>query len=128
MDLTKHHSHTIGFVVSCLFHEAIDSGELNRWADHVIVTEEVYPHYIVDLTTFNSFLKEIFRIIGFTPDLSLTHDQKKALTGIAYLRGMASPYAQFSRDTALKALNTHPEILDEFKKTFPFITVETITG
>jgi hypothetical protein len=128
MDLTKQQSHTIGFVISCLFHEAIDVGELNRWADHVIVTEVDYPGYIVDLTTFNSYSKDVFRVIGFTPDLTLTHDQKKALTGIAYCRGMASPYAQFSRDTALKAIITHPELMDEFKKTFPFISIDTITG
>jgi hypothetical protein len=128
MYLTKEQSHTIGFVVTCLFHEAIDVNELNRWADHVITSEEDYPLYIVDLSVFNTYPKDIFKVIGFTPDLTLTRDQKKAMTGIAHLRGMASPYAQFSRDTALKALETHPEILDEFKRTFPFIASDEKFG
>lgn len=124
MDLTKEKSRTIGFVVSCLFHEAIDLRELNRWADHVISTEEDYPPYITELSLFDLYPVDIYKVIGFTPDLALTRYQKKALTGIAHRRGMASPYAQFGRDAALAALETHPEILNEFKRTFPFIDRE----
>ena len=124
MDLTKEKSRTIGFVVTCLFHEAIDLHELNRWADHVISTEEDYPPYIIELSQFDLYPVDIYKVIGFTPDVTLTRDQKKALTGIAHKRGMASPYAQFGRDAALGALDTHQEILNEFKRTFPFIAKE----
>ena len=47
--LTRENSATIGFVVSCIFAGAIDKRELQAWADHVLVSADSYPLYIVDL-------------------------------------------------------------------------------
>jgi len=51
--LDKENSATIGFVVSCAFAGAINTKEIQAWADHVLVTADSCPPYLVDLSTFD---------------------------------------------------------------------------
>jgi hypothetical protein len=122
--LTKENSTTIGFVVSCIFAGAIDKQELQAWADHVLVSTDSYPLYIVDLSTFNEDLFHIFRVIGFVPHCDLTETEKDALVGIAFVRGREQFEPVPSQDQALAALAAHLPVLARFRDTFPFISVQ----
>ena len=122
--LTKEDSLTTGFVVSCLFAGAIDKRELQDWVDHVLISTDSYPLYIVDLSTFDEALCHIFRVIGFVPHSGLTETEKDALVGIAFVRGRERFEPVPSRDEALAALAAHPRVLARFRETFPFINMQ----
>lgn len=122
--LTKEDSTTIGFVVSSIFAGAIDTRELQAWADHVLATSESYPPYIVDLSTFDEALCHIFRVIGFTPHSPLTETEEVALVGIAFLRGRDQFEPEPTREHALAAIATHPRVIADFCQTFPFLKFE----
>jgi hypothetical protein len=122
--LTKENSATIGFVVSCIFAGAIDKRELQAWADHVLVSTDSYPPYIVDLSTFDEPLFHISRVVGFVPHSNLSDSEKDALVGIAFVRGREQFEPVPSRDQALAALAAHPPVLARFRETFPFISVQ----
>ena len=122
--LTKDDPTTIGFVVSCIFACAIDTRELQAWADHVLMTVDTYPSYIVDLSTFDEPLFHIYRIIGFTPHSHLTKTEQMALVGIAFLRGRQQFEPEPNRAQALAALAAHPLVVADFRETFPFLNFE----
>ena len=124
LGLTKENSTTIGFVVSCIFAGAIDKQELQQWADHVLVSTDSHPLYIVELSTFDETLFHIFRVIGFVPHCDLTDPEKVALVGIAFVRGREQFEPVPSRDQAMAALGAQPHVLARFRDTFPFISVD----
>ena len=119
--LIKSNSATIGFVIACLFERAISVDELRDWADFVLTSETDYPDYILDLSSFTGYAKDIYAVLGFVPDREFTDDQRLALLGHAYMRGRDPADPGTSRAEALAALNENPEIHAEFKKTFPFL-------
>jgi hypothetical protein len=121
--LTKENSATIGFVVSCIFTGAIDKQELRAWADHVLMTTETSPLYIVDLSTFDEPLTHLFKIIGFVPHSGLSDEEKVALAGIAFMRGHEQFEPLPTREEALAALARYPQVLTRFRETFPFIAL-----
>nr|WP_101084534.1 hypothetical protein [Neisseria meningitidis] len=51
----------------------------------------------------------------------ISNDQKNALTGIAFLRGIDVYDPPISKEKALKALEKHPEIYQRFQHFFPFV-------
>jgi hypothetical protein len=118
--LTKEDSTTIGFVVSSIFAGAIDQPELQAWAEHVLVSADSYPLYIVDLNSFDEKLCHIFEVIGFVPHSGLTNAEEDALVG-TFVRGREQYEPVPSRAQALAALAAHPRVLDRFRETFPFI-------
>jgi len=122
--LEKENSATIGFVVSCVFASAIDLPELRAWADHVLVTTDSCPVYIVDLSTFDDSLFHILRVIGFVPGSGLDEEEEIALVGIAFARGREQFEPKPTKQQALAALAAHPDILLRFHDTFPFINVQ----
>ncbi|CAN7536018.1 hypothetical protein LJR066_006658 [Acidovorax sp. LjRoot66] len=120
--LTQEDSSLIGFVVACYFCDAIDSEELNRWAEHMIATREGYPDYMLDLLYFDEARFHIFRVIGFTPSEETSEKEDQAICGIAYLRGR--PQADGPAiDVAFNALIESPAIKERFLPTFPFLEV-----
>jgi hypothetical protein len=119
--LTKDNSTTIGFVVACLFAEAISKGELRAWTDHVFATTDSCPSYLVDLCTFDEPLSHLFKIIGFVPHCDLSDSEQDALIGITYARGRSRYEPEPTREQALESLKLHPEVLVRFRATFPFI-------
>jgi len=121
--LNRDDSATIGFVVACLFGEAINLAELRAWADHVLLTAPNYPDYVTELSLFDGFLKDVFAAIGFVPSRELSDDQQLAVLGVAYARDREPYDPPVSRTEALAALNRHPEVLAEFRSTFPFLAV-----
>ncbi len=121
LELTRDASATIGFVVSCLFSEAIDKSELQTWADHVIGSADSYPLYLLDLSTFDRELCHLYEVIGFVPHCGLSDSEDDALVGIAYARGRSPFEPEPTREQALAALRQHPQVLERFRATFPFI-------
>jgi len=122
--LTKDNSTSIGFVVACIFAGAIDKQELRAWADHVLVSADSCPPYVMDLSTFDEEFYHIFKVIGFVPHCDLTSDEKNALVGIAFAREREQFEPVPSREQALAALAAHLSVLARFRDTFPFISVQ----
>jgi len=121
LHLDRNDSRTIGFVVTCLFNEAIELQDLHAWADEVLRSGVTHPDYILELAVFKGPLKDIFKVIGFAPDSELSKSQEKAISGIAYARGV-TPYEKSpSKEAALAALERHPEIMHRFREMFPFL-------
>jgi hypothetical protein len=122
--LSRENSSDIGFVVACLLAGAIDRGELQAWADHVLVTTESCPPYIGDLSTFDEPLSHIYRVIGFMPISGLADSEQFALIGIAIVRERGRFELMPTGEQALAALAKNPQIMTRFRTTFPFIIVE----
>ena len=118
--LTKENCSTIGFVESCYLSDAINTAELNEWAEHIMISSSGYPDYIVDLCEFNGPRFHFYRVLGFTPSRELSETEDKAVSGITYLRGREVIDGP-SKRVALRALSSCPHIMDEFNATFPFI-------
>jgi hypothetical protein len=121
--LDRDDSVTIGFVVACLFRQAISVEELRAWADHVLLSAPAYPNYVTELSLFDGYFKDIFGVIGFVPSRGLSEDQELAVGGVALVRGREPFDPPASRTEALAALGRHPEVLAEFRSTFPFLAV-----
>jgi hypothetical protein len=121
LQLTRDASATMGFVVACLFSEAIDKRELQAWADHVIGSTDSYPLYILDLSTFDRELCHLYEVIGFVPHCDLSDSEDAALVGIAYARGRTPFEPQPTREQALATLGRHTQVLERFRATFPFL-------
>ena len=122
--ITKDNSATIGFVVSCLFAQAISKDELRAWVDHIFTITDSPPTYLVDLGIFDEPLSHIFKVIGFVPHCDLDDSERNALVGIAYSRGRSRFEPEPTREQALAALKLHPEVLARFCATFPFIEIQ----
>jgi hypothetical protein len=125
--LQKDDSATIGFVIDCVFSDAINLDELRDWADHVIGLAPVfpsaeYPSWLVDLSSFSGTAKDLFATIGFAPHRGLKKNERHALTGIACARGRSpSGDGAPSPEKARAALEAAPHIRAEFVATFPFL-------
>ncbi|MFE3957753.1 hypothetical protein ACFXPS_26710 [Nocardia sp. NPDC059091] len=120
--LTQEDSQTIGFVVDCLFCQAIDRAELRKWCPHVVITNDLehIPQYIFNLMDFDEGAADVFRVIGFVPTKIRGADES-ALYGIAYLRGIDVFDSPTSPSAASKALEARPVMLQRFREVFPFV-------
>jgi hypothetical protein len=121
--LTQEDSSLIGFVVTCVFCDAIDIKELRVWAEHMVRQYEVgdLPDYIFDLCDFNGELKDLSKTIGFVSDWECPKKDRHALLGIAERRGVEPFDWPISAVTARNALNLNPKLLHRFQQVFPFI-------
>ncbi len=124
--LDRDDSATIAFVIACLFRQAVDLEELRAWADYVLASAPEYPNYVTELSLFDGYIKDIFGVIGFVPSRGLTESQENAILGIAFARGREPFDPPVSRSGALEALERHPEVLAEFRATFPFLRVGSV--
>ncbi|AVP96790.1 hypothetical protein C7S18_06065 [Ahniella affigens] len=118
--LTREDSSTIGFVGACYLSNAVDTPELNEWAERIMIVGSGYPDYVVDLREFEAPRFHFYRVVGFTADRSLSDTESHAIYGIAYLRGREVVDCP-SREVATAALSSCPHILEEFRATFPFL-------
>ncbi|ENX7956996.1 hypothetical protein DZJ13_08730, partial [Neisseria gonorrhoeae] len=82
---------------------------------------DTVPLYIFDLIDFDKSIGEIYDVIGVVNYGYISNNQKNALTGIAFLRGIDVYDPPVSKEKALKALKKHPEIYHKFKRFFPFV-------
>ena len=122
----KENSNDLGFVLSCFFSQALTMNEFKKWLDIVIMdtpTNEL-PNYFFDLVDFNQANFHLTNVIGFSPSNDLSRHEEYAIEGIAYIRKVR-PLIDMSvkEETALKALQNNPQILERFKKFFPFVQI-----
>lgn len=120
--LVKEDSGEIGFVMSCLFNQAIDFAEMKEWCCAVVCTHDEYPDYIFDIIDFKGSIAHLFNIIGFTPHWPFSQSAEEALFGIAYKRGVDVYDCPISTKQASNRLASYPAIEHRFKEVFPFIT------
>lgn len=115
----------LGFAISCIFYQSITINEFQMWIDIVIkeVDIDYIPSYIFDLslTQEDELISKLYEIIGYTPVSFLSENEKDALTGIAHLRRIEVYDLPVSKEQALEALKKNPQVLEEFKRFFPFI-------
>ena len=120
----KENSEDLGFALACLDYQAITIEELKKWLDIVLMdtpTEEL-PNYFFNLVDADQ--DHIANDIGYTPCFNLSRYEKYALEGIAYIRKVRSLSDMVVKEeTALKALKNNPQILERFKKFFPFVEI-----
>lgn len=77
--------------------------------------------YIYDLADYNEEIAGIYNVIGFSPNSNLKKLEKYALYGIAVKRFGSIFDMPISKKKALDELNRNPQILEKFRRTFPFI-------
>ena len=120
----KDNSKDLGFALSCLFSQAITMNEFKQWLEIVLMdipTDEL-PNYFFDLIDEDVF--DIFKNMSYVPHSSLSRYEKYALEGIAYIRKVRSLTDMLAKEeTALKALQNNPQILERFKQFFPFVEI-----
>ena len=120
----KENSEDLGFALMCLSYQSITIEDLKKWLDIVLMdtpTEEL-PNYFFDLVDADQ--DHIANDIGYVPHSSLPRYEKYALEGIAYIRKVRSLTDMLVKEeTALKALQNNPQILERFKKFFPFVQI-----
>ena len=120
----KENSEDLGFAISCFFKRAITSDEFKKWLDIVLMdtpTEEL-PNYFFNLVDADQ--DHFANDIGYTPGSNLSRYEKYALEGIAYIRKVRPLIDMVVKEeTALKSLQNNPQILERFKKFFPFVEI-----
>ncbi|TDP43118.1 hypothetical protein [Nocardia ignorata] len=115
----------IGFVLDCIFSQAIDGPELSQWALAVVLANEVedLPEYIYDLLNFQGNAGAAADVVGRLSSADAGEDVLKALIGIAYVRGVEVYDPPITRRRAAVALRNRPDVLTKFKNVFPFISL-----
>ena len=120
----KDNSKDLGFALSCLFSQAITMNEFKQWLDIVLMdtpTDEL-PNYFFDLIDGDVF--DIFKNMSYVPHDNLSRYEEYAVEGIAYIRKVRPLIDMVVKEEkALKALQNNPQILERFKKFFPFVEI-----
>ena len=121
--IIKEDSYDLGFAIICMFYDALHISEFKLWLDIVVRDTPIdkIPLYIFDLIDFDKSIGGIYDVIGVVNYGYISNDQKNALTGIAFLRGIDVYDPPISKEKALKALKKHPEIYQKFQHFFPFV-------
>ena len=120
----KENSRDLGLALMCLAYQAITIEELKKWLDIVLMdtpTEEL-PNYFFNLVDADQ--GHIGNDIGYAPSSNLSRYEKYALEGIAYIRKVRPLIDMVVKEEkALKSLQNNPQILERFKKFFPFVEI-----
>ena len=120
----KENSRDLGLALMCLAYQAITIEELKKWLDIVLMdtpTEEL-PNYFFNLVDADQ--DHFANDIGYTPGSNLSRYEKYALEGIAYIRKVRPLIDMVVKEEkALKSLQNNPQILERFKKFFPFVKI-----
>ena len=121
--ISKENCEDLGFAIICMFYDALHISEFKLWLDIVVRDAPIdkIPLYIFDLIDFDKSIGEIYDVIGVVNYGYISNDQKNALTGIAFLRGIDVYDPPVSKEKALKALEKYPEIYQKFQHFFPFV-------
>ena len=121
--ISKENCEDLGFAIICMFYDALYISEFKLWLDIVVRDAPIdkIPLYIFDLIDFDKSIGEIYDVIGVANYGYISNNQKNALTGIAFLRGIDVYDPPVPKEKALKALKKHPEIYQKFQHFFPFV-------
>lgn len=126
--VSKQDCRDLAFAQECVTASAISEAEFKSWVLHVIGTASnelpTYMYDMVDLPKGASFQSGFQDLVRFWPHTDFTDRQLVAVDGIAYRRGRLDNVdydVAVDRGSALKALETFPEVEQEFRRLFPFI-------
>ena len=127
-NIIKDNNQGLSFAMDCLSIGAISVPEFKSWLEIVIRDNPIedIPDYVFDILDSNNIKLDIYKILGFSLSTVLSKQERKAVYGIAYTRrpdyGMDYDVS-VSKLIALKALQNNPQILERFKKFFPFVEI-----
>lgn len=112
----------IGFVLTCLYRDAITDEEFLKLIFHIIEHNDDYPPYIIDLTDYKGDRLWLVKTIGFSTGWPFAEEDDNAIYGITYKRGF-KPYKDvtITKEEALKKLEECPHVEKMFREIFPFI-------
>lgn len=122
--MTQENNETLAFVLACLFSNSISLDEFHQWVERFIgqtPTEEI-PLYFFDLINFNDSLAKIYHVIGYMPHWEHADKHEAVLYAITSQRGRAL-YDDDALSSAQIAFTKSPEIIELFRKTFPFVSI-----
>lgn len=123
--ITKENPEAIAFVFACCYSESLTMEEVNKWADFVLLNTDDYPEYILELCVYKGFLKDFYKIMGFSPSSDLSENENMALHAIADSRGVNRYEPEPTREAAKIALENNSQILIRFKEQFPFVQLNS---
>ena len=127
-NIIKDNNQDLSFAMDCLSIGDISVPEFKSWLEIVIRDNPIedIPDYVFDILDSNNIKLDIYKILGFSLSTVLSKQERKAVYGIAYTRrpdyGMDYDVS-VSKLIALKALQNNPQILERFKKFFPFVEI-----
>ena len=127
-NIIKDNNRDLSFAMDCLSIGAISVSEFKAWLEIVIRDNPIddIPGYIFDILDSNNIKLDIYKILGSSLSTVLSKQERKAVYGIAYTRRPdygAGYDVSVSKSVALKALQNNPQILERFKKFFPFVEI-----
>lgn len=115
------------FVLSALYSGAIKFDEFKEYLYLFIKqhNSEDIPLFIWDLIDMDKDqVAYIYNVIGYTLISRLNKQENLALYGIAIQRfGSSFEIEKSNEHYVVKALDNNPNILSDFKETFPFISL-----
>ncbi|MBV7493477.1 hypothetical protein KW837_04265 [Pseudomonas sp. PDM24] len=120
LNFERYNDELMGFVLACLFCEAISKTEFQIWCVQNATLENA-PYFLYDLMEFDDEIFKIYQIIGRVPYWEHSDDEEYALYGIAVRRGMKPYDMPLSLEEALEKLEAAPMTEQAFRQTFSFI-------
>jgi hypothetical protein len=75
------------YILSALFSGAIELAEMRAWADDVLLSETNPPLWVVDLSMYEGFPKDLYKIRGIMSSDELQPEEETALLYFSMLRG-----------------------------------------
>ncbi len=128
-NVSKDNSSDLGFAEGCLIMNIISLDEFKEWLYLVIERNEDIPTYIFDLLDFKDRLEligESMEVIGYVPSSAVTSAEMNAMDGIGFLRFSNYHSDSYTKEQAIALLKKQPQLIERFKKTFPFIKLADI--
>ncbi len=123
--MTRDDGQRIGYVLSALGSDAIDAADLRRWCEALLRDNDAadIPAYVFDLLEFDGKLADVYKVVGFVPSSGLTANEKRALYGIAVLRGVVPLDWPVTKEAALRSLEACPDVMRRFQEEFAFVAL-----
>ncbi|MEM9804843.1 MAG: hypothetical protein AAF959_06150 [Cyanobacteria bacterium P01_D01_bin.56] len=119
----KEDSSVLGFLKNCLFRECLLNKELRKFFEILIEEHDVdkLPVFVFDLVDFDEGPADFAVTLGFSLVSEYSEDERDALYGITYKRGIEPYDCPFTKKQALKKIEQYPHIEQKFRELFPFI-------
>ncbi|WP_025266812.1 hypothetical protein [Bibersteinia trehalosi] len=117
----------LNFAIGCLYCDAINMDEFKSWIEMLVLNlkSEDIPMYIYDLLDFDGELYHISKLIGFDIINDLSESEEYSIYGIAYLRNNPIYECPIGKDKAIMVLDSNREVLERFKRFFPFVNIKS---
>ena len=127
-NIIKDNNQDLSFAMDCLSIGDISVPEFKSWLEIAIRDNPIedIPGYVFDILDSDNIKLDIYKILRFSLSTVLSKQERKSVYDIAYTRrpDYGIDYdVSVSKSIALKALQNNPQILERFKKFFPFVKI-----